>query len=39
MNQMDQQLQEYKDQVDTDYRDFTTRLDMLETNQRKLQIT
>jgi len=35
MDQMDQRLQEYRDQDDTNCRKLATRLDMLETNRRR----
>jgi len=35
MDQMDQRLQEYKDQADAKCKDLATRLDKLETNQQR----
>jgi len=35
IEKMDQQLQEVRDQVDVNYRDLATRIDMLETNRRR----
>ena len=35
MGQMDQRLQEYRDQADANYRELATRLDGLETNRRR----